>query len=138
LGAQSFPERAVAFAERMRRQTGGESCVRVTFRMSTKVALLAGELSAYARGASRMELAAAAVKFPRAAFKPTPDFPKEEEDEDEGASGPKGGEDGSRRGHVRRYFRAAGDTPDMVYFQAGAWDRGGGCTKRDAFNGLYL
>ena len=27
---------------------------------------------------------------------------------------------------------------DMVEFQAGAWDRGGRCTKRDVFNGLYL
>lgn len=127
------------------------------------------ELDAYARGASRMDLAAAQAGPDPSKFVPTNDLPDESSPSatvtppgasvglsdnatglsatrsllgahhGRGAKGGDGSGDSTRGQHqqlragLRAYFAASGDAPDLLYLQAGGWDRAMGCLSRRDF-----
>jgi hypothetical protein len=121
----------------------------------SKIAVLNNELNAYAQGGSRMELAAAQSGPDPARFVPTNDLldeapgneanhpsstpPNQNSDSSSSSGGKKRG-DGSRshehsltHAGMRAYFADSKGLPDLLYLQAGGWDRAIGCLERRDF-----
>ena len=125
LGAQTFPPRAKDFANRMRtaeREGSGETCVRITYRMLPQLPVLLNELNVYAKGGSLADVAAASAGPDMSKFQPASYVSK---DQVPGFS---------LKHPMHSYFvGSAGDVPNLVYLQAGAWDRAMGCLLRRDF-----